>query len=243
MFSLSGKRALVTGGSGAIGSAIAKKFIELGATVSISGTNDIALSEIANTIGAIKLLCDLSDKEALSTLAQSAIDSMGGIDILVNNAGLNKDTLFIKMSDEYLSNVMSVNFEAAFTLTRQVIKYMSAQRSGRIISISSVVAFTGNVGQANYCASKAALVGFSRSIALEYAKRGITINCVAPGAIQSKMIEKLSEENLEKFVSKIPAGYVGTPEDVAAACCFLASDEARYITGQTLHVNGGMYCG
>ena len=243
MFSLSGRRALITGGSGAIGSEIAFQFVKLGATVAISGTNDAVLSKIAAEIGATKLVCDLSNSEKLPSLVQDACNAMGGIDILVNNAGLNRDTLLVKMSDTHLKDVMTVNFKAAFILTQHAIKHMSTQRFGRIINISSVVAFTGNAGQANYCASKAALLGFSRSVALEYAKRGITSNCVAPGAIQSKMIDALSDASLAKFVEKIPMGYVGSASDVAAACCFLASDEARYITGQTIHVNGGMYCG
>ena len=241
MFSLSSKKALITGGSGAIGSAIAKAFIEQGADVVISGTNNTILSSISEKIGAKKILCNLANQEETLSLINQATTILGGLDILVNNAGINKDMLFMKMSIEDFEQVMRINLKATFLLTQQAVKIMAPQRFGRIINISSVVAFTGNIGQANYCASKAAIVGFSKSVALEYAKRGITVNCIAPGAIQSKMIEELSPNNLEKFLAKIPVGKIGTPEDVAYTCCFLASQEANYITGQTFHVNGGMF--
>ncbi|MBQ7524588.1 MAG: 3-oxoacyl-ACP reductase FabG [Alphaproteobacteria bacterium] len=249
MFSLDGLRALITGGAGAIGKKTAAEMLKQGAEVVIADVRqdalDTAKEELLSATGKIveTINCDLLNTEKTRELFSAAEEQAGQIDILVNNAGIDRDKLFMKMSEDDLDIVMNVNLRAAFTLTKAAVMAMSRRKFGRIISISSVVGFTGNPGQANYCASKAALVGMSKAVALEYAKRGITVNCVAPGAIKTPMIDVLSDEAKEKFLSKIPLGYMADPVEVAYAICFLASRESSYITGQTLHVNGGMFIG
>ena len=246
LFSLSDQSVLVTGGSGSIGKAIAINMATQGANIAISGTRLNSLEDTAREIkektgkNAIILQCDLSKPNETKELVKRAEESLEKIDVLINNAGINKDMLFAKMTEENLDDVLNVNLKAAFTLTKNALASMSSRRFGRIINISSVVGFTGNIGQVNYCASKAGLIGMSKAIALECARKGITINCIAPGAISSQMIDKLSEQAKERFIAKIPMCRIGEPEDVAYACCFLASKEASYITGQTIHVNGGM---
>ncbi len=246
LFSLENQRALVTGASGSIGKAFAINLALQGASVAISGTRLEALEETSREIqektgkSPVILQCNLSNIAETKELVKRAIESLGGLDILVNNAGINKDMLFGKMTDEDLDEVLNINLKASFILTKDAIAAMGPQRFGRVINISSVVGFTGNIGQVNYCASKAGVIGMSKAIALECARKGITVNCIAPGAINSPMIEKLSDQAKERFMMKIPMSRIGTPEDVANACCFLASKEASYITGQTIHVNGGM---
>lgn len=247
IFSLENNTALVTGASGSIGRAIAIAMAKNGATVGLSGTNETSLNNLVVTIkeltgkDAFALPCNLAKSDDVSELIKRASDVLGGrLDILVNNAGINNDMLFGKMKEETLDDVMKVNLNAPFVLCRNAISLMSNNRFGRIINISSVVGLTGNIGQVNYCASKAAIIGMSKAIALEVARKGITVNCIAPGAVNSPMIEKLSDANKEKFVNNIPMRRIGDPEDIANACCFLASKEAGYITGQTIHVNGGM---
>ena len=246
LFSLDGYSALVTGASGSIGRAISRMLAEQGASVVISGTRLSALEETAKDIKEnigkeVKIVqCDLSSVSEARELFQESENAVGQIDILVNNAGINRDMLFAKMTEEDLYDVLDINLRSVFTLTHSALAFMGPRRYGRIINISSVVGFSGNIGQANYCASKAGIVGMSKAIALECARKGITINCVAPGAISSPMIEKLSDQARERFMAKIPMNKIGEPEDVGAVCCFLASKEASYITGQTFHVNGGM---
>lgn len=246
-FSLDGQKVLITGASGSIGSAIAVSMAEQGADIAISGTRETVLFNLQTAIKektgklAVVLPCDLTDNTAVNGLVDHVAAEFGRLDVLVNNAGINKDMLFGKMTESDLEQVMRVNLNAAFILSRNAVAVMSTNRYGRIINMTSVVAFTGNIGQVNYCASKAALIGMSKSMALEVARKGITVNCIAPGAVNSPMIEKLSEANKEKFLAKIPMRTIGEPKDIAAACCFLASKEAGYITGHTLHVNGGMF--
>jgi 3-oxoacyl-[acyl-carrier protein] reductase len=246
LFSLSGYNALVTGGSGAIGRAIAKAIALQGGDVVVSGTRADALKETAmeiesttgRTVAAIQ--CNLAHVDEARELFLKAEQQVGHIDILINNAGIDKDKLVMKMTEDDLYEVLDVNLRAAFILSKAAVMSMSRRRYGRIVSISSVVGCTGNPGQANYCASKAGLIGMSKAIALEYAKRGVTVNCIAPGAVKTPMIDALSEDAQQAFLNKIPMGVMATPMDVAHACCFLVSNEASYITGQTLHVNGGM---
>ena len=242
MFSLSGKKALVTGASGGIGGAIAKALHAQGADVSLSGRNVEALEKLAAEIGdrCHVLPGDLGTAEAADALIKSAEEKMGQVDILVNNAGLTKDGLFMRMKDEDWQVVQDVNLTAPFRLIRAAVRGMMKRRFGRIINITSVVGVTGNPGQANYCASKAGMIGMSKSMAAEVASRGITVNCVAPGFIATAMTEALNEEQKEKINATIPAGAMGTSEDIATSVVYLASDEAKYVTGQTLHVNGGM---
>jgi 3-oxoacyl-[acyl-carrier protein] reductase len=242
MFSLEGKRALVTGASGGIGSAIAAALHAQGATVTLSGTRVEALQALAETLGARVHVAsaDLADAAAVDALVPAAEGLMGGLDILVNNAGLTRDGLAVRMKDEDFALVLRVNLEAAFRLARAALKTMMRQRHGRIVGIASVVGVTGNAGQANYAASKAGMIGMSKSLAMEVATRGITVNCVAPGFIGSAMTDKLNEKQREAILSTIPAARLGTAEEVAAAVVYLASEEAAYVTGQTLHVNGGM---
>jgi 3-oxoacyl-[acyl-carrier protein] reductase len=246
LFSLAGYKALITGGSGSIGHAIAKAMAMQGCEVAVSGTRqealDITSQEVEAISGkaAVTIRCNLADIDDTKKLFQEAEERLGGIDILVNNAGIDKDKLFIRMNEDDLYEVLNINLRAAFILARDAVTAMSKRRYGRIINIASVVGYTGNPGQANYCASKAGLVGMSKAIAIEYAKRGVTVNCIAPGAVQTPMIEALSEQAQKAFLDKIPMGIMATPMDVAHACCFISSKEASYITGQTLHVNGGM---
>jgi 3-oxoacyl-[acyl-carrier protein] reductase len=242
MFDLTGRRALVTGSTGGIGEAIARVLHARGATVGLHGTRrdrlDRLVGELDQNVSAFA--ADLSDRAAVKALAEEASATLGGIDILVNNAGITRDGLFVRMSDEDWDRVMEVNLTAAVLLTRALTHPMMRQRHGRIINITSVVGVTGNPGQANYCAAKAGMIGFSKSLAQEIATRGITVNCIAPGFIASAMTDKLNEKQRETIMAAIPARRMGEAREVAAAAAFLASDEAGYITGQTIHVNGGM---
>ena len=241
MINLEGKIALVTGASGGIGEAIAKTLKEAGAQVAISGTREEKLKEVADALGGATILpCNLSDAEAVNALVDRAEAELGPIDILVNNAGITKDGLAMRMKDEDWDAVLNINLGSAFKLSRASIKGMMKRRWGRIINISSVVGTMGNPGQANYCAAKAGMAGMSKSLAAEVASRGITVNCVAPGFIKTPMTDALNEQQSERITANIPAGRFGLPEDVAASVAFLASDDAAYITGQTLHVNGGL---
>ncbi|MAF96910.1 MAG: beta-ketoacyl-ACP reductase [Rhodospirillaceae bacterium] len=242
MFDLTDKNALVTGASGGIGGAIARALHAAGARVGLSGTRAEALDALAGELGdgAFAVPADLSSADGAKTLVKDAEAALGGIDILVNNAGLTRDQLAIRMSDEDWQTVLDVNLTAAFRLSRGCLKGMMKKRWGRIVSVTSIVGVTGNPGQANYAASKAALIGMSKSLAQEVASRNITVNCVAPGFIDTPMTENLSDEQKQNLTARIPAGRLGEPADVAGACVFLASDEASYVTGQTLHVNGGM---
>ena len=242
MFDLNGKTALVTGATGAIGGAIARALHAQGATVAISGTRKDVLETLAGELKArVHVLpCDLADKDAVEALVPLAEQKMEKLDILVANAGVNQDNLFVSLTDEAWDKVIAVNLTAAFRLTRAAVKGMMRRRFGRVIGISSVVGFTGNPGQGNYTASKAGMVGMMKSVAAEYAKRNVTANCIAPGIIASAMIDRLNDKQRAAIVERVPAGKLGTPADVAAAAVFLASDEAAYVTGQTIHVNGGL---
>ena len=242
MFDLRGKRALVTGASGGIGGAIARALHAQGAAVGLSGTRVDALNALAADLGerAHVLPADLSDPAAADSLVKAAEAALGGVDILINNAGLTRDNFAVRMKDEDWQKVLDVNLTAAFRLSRACLRGMMKKRWGRIVSIASVVGATGNPGQANYAASKAGLVGMAKALAQEVASRNITVNCVAPGFIVTAMTEGLPEERRQKLAEVIPAGRLGTPADVAAAVVYLASEEAAYVTGQTLHVNGGM---
>jgi 3-oxoacyl-[acyl-carrier protein] reductase len=242
MFDLSGMTALVTGASGGIGSAIAGALAGRGARVALSGTREEALREVQARLGgeSIVLPTNLSDLAAVDALVPQAVEQLGKLDILVNNAGVTRDNLAMRMKDEEWDQVIRVNLEAAFRLARAAMKPMMRAKHGRIISITSVVGATGNPGQANYAASKAGLVGMSKALAQEVASRGITVNCVAPGFIRSAMTDALPDAQKQSLLGRIPIGTLGTGEDVAAAVVYLASREAQYVTGQTLHVNGGM---
>lgn len=242
MFDLSGKRALVTGASGGIGGAIAKQLHACGATVALSGTRVEALQVVADELGdrAHVTPADLGSAEGAEALIKDASTAMGGVDILVNNAGLTRDQLAMRMKDEDWQLVLDVNLTAAFRLSRACLRGMMKARFGRIIGITSVVGATGNAGQTNYAASKAGMIGMSKSLAQEVASRGITVNCVAPGFIETPMTDVLSDDLKTKLLTGIPAGRLGHVDDIASACVYLASDEASYMTGQTLHVNGGM---
>jgi 3-oxoacyl-[acyl-carrier protein] reductase len=242
LFDLKGRRALVTGASGGIGGAMAIALHGQGAAVTLSGTRVEALQDLAKRLGERTHVApaDLADTAAVETLVPEAERLMGGLDILVNNAGLTRDGLSMRMKDEDFQLVLRVNLEAAFRLSRAALKGMMRQRFGRIIGITSIVGVTGNPGQANYAASKAGLIGMSKALAQEVASRGITVNCVAPGFIESAMTEKLNEKQREAILGRVPVGRLGSPAEIASAVVFLASDEAGYVTGQTLHVNGGM---
>ena len=242
MFDLTGKTALVTGASRGLGQAVARAFHARGATVALTGTREEALRALADGLGgrAHVLPCDLADAESLAALPKRAEAAMGSVDILVNNAGLTRDNLFLRMSDADWDLVLSVNLTAAARLSRAVLRGMMKARWGRIVNVSSVVGATGNAGQANYAAAKAGLVGFSKALAQEVAGRGITVNCVAPGFIATAMTDRLSDDRRAAILSQVPAGRMGTPEEIAAAVLYLASPEAAYVTGATLHVNGGM---
>ncbi len=243
MFDLSGKTALVTGASGGIGGAIAKALVAQGAKVALSGTRIEALQALADTLGpqSVAVPANLSSPEGADALIKGAEAALGGgIDILVNNAGLTRDTLALRMKDDDWQSVLDVNLTAAFRLSRASLKSMMKRRWGRIIGITSIVGTTGNAGQANYAASKAGLIGMSKSLAQEVASRGITVNCVAPGFIDTAMTHVLGDEHKKKLLEGVPVGRLGSPEDIAAAVIYLASTEAAYVTGQTVHVNGGM---
>lgn len=242
MFNLTGKRALVTGASGGIGAAIARALHAQGATVALSGTRVGPLEELAAELGERALVApgNLSDAADTERLAKDAEAALGGIDILVNNAGLTRDQLALRMKDEDWQTVLDVNLTAAFRLSRAALRGMMKRRQGRIIGITSIVGVTGNPGQANYAASKAGMIGMSKALAQEVASRGITVNCVAPGFITSAMTEVLPDDQKGKLLAGIPAGRMGDAGEIAAAVVYLASDEAAYVTGQTLHVNGGM---
>ncbi|MCV2880969.1 3-oxoacyl-[acyl-carrier-protein] reductase [Actibacterium sp. XHP0104] len=242
MFDLTGKCALVTGASGGIGGAIARALHAQGATVGLSGTREAPLQALAAELGerAHVLVCNLADDEALAGLPKQAADAMGGLDILVNNAGITRDNIFMRMSAEEWQQVLDVNLTAPQKLSKAVIRSMMKARWGRIINITSVVGRTGNGGQANYAAAKAGLVAMSKSLAQEVASRGITVNCVAPGFIATAMTDELTDDQKSKILGAVPAGRMGTPEEIGAAVAYLASDEAAYVTGATLHVNGGM---
>lgn len=242
MFNLDGKIALVTGAAGGLGSAIARSLYGAGATVVLSGRRVDALNALAKELGdrAYVVTSDLGDKERVQNLVAEVSEKVGSISILVNNAGLTRDNLLMRMKDEELDEVLDVNLKAPFYLSRSVMRSMMKARWGRIINVSSIVGVTGNPGQANYCASKAGIIGLSKSLAQEVASRNITVNCVAPGFIESDMTSVLPEAQKEALLSGIPQGRMGKPEDIANAVLYLASEEASYVTGQTLHVNGGM---
>ncbi|MGX1788697.1 3-oxoacyl-[acyl-carrier-protein] reductase [Bosea sp. NPDC055332] len=242
MLDLTGKKALVTGATGGLGGAIARRLHAQGATVALSGTRVEALEALAKELGErIEITpCDLSDRDSVEALVPAAEAKLGGLDILVNNAGVTRDNLFMRLKDDDWDLVLAVNLTAAFRLSRAAVKTMMRRRYGRIISIGSVVGTGGNPGQGNYAASKAGLVGMSKSLAAEVASRNITVNVVAPGFIESPMTDALNDKQREGILADVPMGRLGQGADVAAAVAYLASDEAGYVTGQTLHVNGGM---
>ena len=242
MFDLTGKNALITGASGGIGGEIAKALHSAGATVAISGTRLEPLQALAAELGdrVHVLTCNLSDPEAVEALPKQAIEAMGSVDILVNNAGITRDNLFMRMSDDEWNSVIDVNLTATMRLCRGVLRGMMKSRWGRIVNISSVVGTTGNPGQGNYAASKAGMIGMSKSLAYEVASRGITVNAIAPGFITTAMTDKLNDDQKSKILTQVPAGRMGDAAEIAAATLYLASSEAGYVTGATLHVNGGM---
>ena len=242
MFDLGGRSALVTGASGGIGAAVARALHGAGAAVVLSGTRQPALEALAAELGerAFIAAADLADPGAGDALIKAAEAAAGQVDILVNNAGLTRDQLALRMKDEDWQKVIDIDLTAGFRLARAALRGMMRRRWGRIIGIASVVGVTGNPGQANYAAAKAGMIGMSKALAAEVATRGITVNCVAPGFIATAMTESLSEEQRQRLATVIPMGRVGTAEEVAACVVFLASEEARYVTGHTLHVNGGM---
>jgi 3-oxoacyl-[acyl-carrier protein] reductase len=242
MFDLTGKTALVTGATGGIGGAIARALHQQGATVAISGTRREVLDALAGELaGRVHVLpANLANKDEVEALVPAAEAAMGKLDVLVANAGITRDNLLVQLRDEDWDEVLAVNLTATFRIARAAVRGMMRRRAGRIIGITSVVGATGNPGQANYTAAKAGLVGMIKSIAQEYAKRGVTANCIAPGFIASPMTDKLNDKQRETILARVPAGRLGTGADVAAAAIYLASDEGAYVTGQTLHVNGGM---
>lgn len=242
MFDLTGRKALVTGATGGLGGAIARTLHARGADVAISGTRREALEALAAELGerVHMLEANLGDKDAVEALVPGAEAAMGGLDILVNNAGVTRDGLFMRMKDDDWDTVIAVNLTAAFRLSRAAVKGMMRRRFGRIVNIGSVVGTTGNPGQGNYAASKAGLIGMSKALGAEVASRGITVNTVSPGFIASPMTDSLNEKQREAILGNVPAGRLGSGDDVAAAVLYLASNEAAYVTGQTLHVNGGM---
>jgi 3-oxoacyl-[acyl-carrier protein] reductase len=243
MFNLVGKTALVTGASGGIGGAIASALHAQGATVTLSGTRMDALEQLRGLLGerAHVVAAKMDDAADIERLAKEAEAAMGGkLDILVNNAGITRDNISMRMKDEEWEKVLQVNLTGTFRLTRAVMRGMMKRRHGRVINITSIVGVTGNPGQANYAAAKAGLIGMSKSLAQELASRGITVNCVAPGFIATPMTDVLTDDQKKAILSRVPAGRLGTPEEIASGVVYLASDEAAYVTGQTLHINGGM---
>jgi 3-oxoacyl-[acyl-carrier protein] reductase len=242
MFDLTGKTALVTGATGGIGGAIARALHAQGATVAISGTRREALDKLAGELGGrVHVLpCNLSDATEVEALVPAAEAAMSQLDILVCNAGITRDNLFVQLRDEDWDNVLAVNLTATFRLARAATKLMMRKRFGRLIGITSVVGVTGNAGQSNYTAAKAGMIGMFKSVAQEYAKRNVTANCIAPGFIATPMTDVLNDKQREGILGRVPAGRLGTAEDIAAAAVYLASNEAAYVTGQTIHVNGGM---
>jgi len=242
MFDLTGRTALVTGASGGIGRAIAQALSEAGAKVALSGTRENVLEEVAGTLKGESAIvpCNLSDAESVDGLVGRAEEAIGPLDILVANAGITRDKLLMQMKDEDWNDVLSVNLGSYFRLTKSCVRGMMKRRHGRIIGITSIVGVTGNPGQANYCASKAGMIGFTKSLAQEVASRGITANTIAPGFIESPMTEVLPEKQKDTLLGQIPAGRLGQGADIAAAAIYLAPDQAAYVTGQTIHVNGGM---
>jgi len=242
MFDLSGRKALITGASGGIGEAIARLFHRRGAEVGLHGTRVEKLDALAAELGqgVHVLAANLGDRNEVKNLGARAQEIMGEVDILVNNAGITRDGLFVRMSESDWDDVVQVNLTSVFELTKLLVHPMMRRRFGRIINISSIVGVTGNPGQANYCATKAGLIGFSKSLAQEIASRNVTVNCIAPGFIQSAMTDKLNDKQKEAIMNAIPAKRMGEGAEIAAAAVYLASNEAAYVTGQTLHVNGGM---
>ena len=242
MFDLTGKTALVTGATGGIGGAIARALHAQGATVLCAGTRIQVLDQLVAELGerAIAVAADLKDPSAGEMLVKRAESDLGKLDILVNNAGFTRDGLAMRMKDEDWSEVIEVNLTAAFRLARASLRGMMKRREGRIISITSVVGVSGNPGQANYCAAKAGMIGMTKSLAQEVASRGITVNCVAPGFIETPMTDALNEQQRERILQNLPAGRLGRPDEIAASVVYLASSEAAYVTGQTIHVNGGL---
>ena len=241
MFELTGKKALVTGATGGLGSAIAKALATQGATVAISGTRENVLNELANEIpNSIPLVANLSQEGEAEKLIKRAEEALGGLDILVANAGVTRDGLLMRMKDSDFDDVLKVNLYSYFSMCKAAMRGMMKQKSGRIIGIASIVGVTGNAGQANYAASKAGMIGFTKSVAQEVASRGITANCIAPGFIVSPMTDVLNETQKAATMAQIPAGRMGEASEIASLACYLASDEAAYITGQTININGGM---
>lgn len=242
MFDLTGKKALVTGATGGLGSEIARALHAAGASVALSGTRENVLNDLASDLGERVAVCpaNLSDSDAVDALPKQASEALDGLDILISNAGVTRDGLLMRMKDEDWDTVIKVNLEAHYRLSKAALRGMMKQRFGRIIGITSVVGVMGNGGQTNYAASKAGMIGFTKSLAQEVASRGVTANCVAPGFIESPMTDALTDDQKSGILSTIPAGKLGTGSDIAAACVYLASAEAGYVTGQTLHVNGGM---
>jgi 3-oxoacyl-[acyl-carrier protein] reductase len=242
MFDLTGKTALVTGATGGIGEAIARALHGRGATVAISGTREEKLAALASEFATrVHVLpCNLADKEAVEALVPNAEAAMQQVDIVVNNAGVTRDNIFVRLRDEDWDTVIAVNLTAGFRIARAAARGMMRRRYGRIIGITSVVGVTGNAGQGNYAAAKAGMIGMSKALAQEIAARGVTVNCIAPGFIETAMTGALTDKQREMILSRVPAGRLGTPADVATLAVYLASDEAAYVTGQTFHVNGGM---
>ncbi len=243
MFSLKDKKALITGASGGIGKELARVLVEYGAEVCISGRNVKELNELKKSLGNKPHIvpCDLSNKNEISELVSKSEEALGQIDILVNNAGITKDNVFLRMSDQEWEDVLNINLHSTFNILKLITKGMVKRKFGRIINISSVVGATGGAGQVNYSASKAGLIGLTKSLSQELATRNITVNCIAPGFIETPMTEKLDDNRKDIIISSIPANRIGTPKDLSSAVIFLASQESSYITGQTIHINGGLY--
>ena len=242
MFDVSGRKVMLTGGTGGLGKAIAKRLVDRGAIVTISGTKKTVLDEISSELSqnAFFLVNDLSESGAVEKLLSFAYEKMGEVDILINNAGITRDGLMVRMGDDDWLDVIAINLTAGFKLARGCLKSMMKNRWGRIINISSVVGFTGNPGQANYAASKAGIIGMTKSLAVEVASRNITVNCIAPGYIKTAMTESLTEKQTSELLKLVPSGRMGVPEDIAASVLYLSSEEASYLTGQTIHINGGL---